>query len=228
MIGPQRIIRKMRKELLAKRDLDRALQIFHRYSEYTMIPAMKFASNALLCEKKGITEGCIVECGVWRGGMSAGIADILPGRTHYLFDSFEGLPPATNLDGPGATEFQRDVHSVFYRDNLRAERSFAERAMNLSAAKESFLVPGWFEDTVANVAFPTPIAVLRLDGDWYESTMQCLSGLYSKVSPGGLIIIDDYYDWEGCARAVHDFLSAHKLIDRLRQTEQEVCYFIKS
>ena len=58
--------------------------------------------------------------------------------------------------------------------------------------------------------------MLRLDGDWYDSTMQCLEALVPLVAEGGTIIIDDYYAWDGCARAVHDYLSRNDLPYRIK------------
>ncbi|HNP99483.1 MAG TPA: TylF/MycF/NovP-related O-methyltransferase, partial [Bacteroidia bacterium] len=72
------------------------------------------------------------------------------------------------------------------------------------------------------------ISLLRLDGDWYESTYTCLEAFYPKVSDGGYIVIDDYYQWEGCAKAVHDYLSKHQLSDRIHQTAHGVAYIIKN
>jgi O-methyltransferase len=203
------------------------LQRYVRYRNYTMIRRRNFAINLDLCVRLAPKSGCIVECGVWRGGMSAAIADTLPGRVHFLFDSFEGLPPAKEeVDGADAIAYQRDKNHPAYHDNCRAERSFAERAMSLSAAKEYHLVQGWFADTLRDFIPPTPIAVLRLDGDWYDSTMQCLDVLYQHVAPGGLVLIDDYYSWEGCARAIHDYLSKTKSPVRIKQRGW-VAYFSK-
>ena len=70
--------------------------------------------------------------------------------------------------------------------------------------------------------------MLRLDGDWYESTICILENLYDKVAANGLILIDDYYDWDGCSRAVHDFLSDQKLPERIRQSRYGgVAYIVK-
>ena len=158
--------------------------------------------------------------------MSAGMADMMPGRLHYLFDSFEGLPPATEIDGLAALEYQKDVSNRLYYDNCRAERSFADRAMAATKARTSHIISGWFDETVPGFVPAEPVAILRLDGDWYESTMVCLTGLYPSVMQGGLIIIDDYYTWDGCARAVHDYLSARKSNDRIEQWNG-VCFLIK-
>jgi O-methyltransferase len=202
-------------------------RINERFSLFTMIPERLYSENLQLCEEKAPSTGCIVECGVWRGGMSAGIADILPGRTHYLFDSFEGLPPAKEVDGESAMTWQKDVDSPRYFDNCKAERSFAEQAMKMSAAGRFYVIQGWFGDTILNFVPEEPIAILRLDGDWYDSTMQTLTGLYPHVMVGGLIIVDDYYTWDGCSRAVHDYLSTHKLVDRIERTKHGVCYLVK-
>ena len=205
----------------------RARAIYRRYAAYTMVPPEAFAHNLVTCWTRAPASGCIVECGVWRGGMSAGMADALPNRRHYLFDSFEGLPPAREEnDGAAAIAWQKDTSDPFYYDNCRAERSFADRAMALSSARSVEVIGGWFSDTVANFVPAEPIAVLRLDGDWYDSTLECLRGLYPHVVPGGLILIDDYYFWDGCARAVHDFLSANKLTDRLEQ-RPGLCFWTK-
>jgi O-methyltransferase len=200
--------------------------ITRKYAAFTMVAPREIAANLLLCLERAPACGCIVECGVWRGGMSAAIADVLPGRTHYLFDSFEGLPPAREIDGTAALNWQADKASPHYHDNCRAEISYAERAMRLSAAGEFHLVQGWFDKTLPGRKLPEPIAVLRLDADWYESTMACLDSLYPQVMPGGLILIDDYYTWDGCSRAVHDYFSRHKTADRIHQF-RGIAYCVK-
>ena len=77
---------------------------------------------------------------------------------------------------------------------------------------------GWFSDTLPAFRPAAPIAVLRMDGDWYDSTRCILDQLWSKLAPGALVIVDDYYDWDGCARALHDFLSANDRPERIRQS----------
>jgi hypothetical protein len=89
------------------------------------------------------------------------------------------------------------------------------------------MIKGWFSETLNNLRLEEGIAILRLDGDWYESTMECLTALYPKVNCGGLIIIDDYYVWDGCARAVHDYLSEKNLPIRIRQHISGVCFMVK-
>lgn len=160
--------------------------------------------------------------------MSAGLATVLgPSRTYYLCDSFEGLPAAQPIDGAAALAWQRNTESPDFHDNCSAPEHVAERAMKIAEARSFHLVKGWFNQTLPSLETTEPIALLRLDGDWYDSTMDCLLALYHRVPRGGLIIIDDYYAWDGCCRAIHDFLSSHSLSDRIR-SEDNVCYIIKS
>jgi O-methyltransferase len=195
-----------------------------------MIPWWAWYDNLALCDQHARRPGCLVECGVWRGGMSAAMAELLgPGRRSYLFDSFEGLPPADpEKDGQRAIAYQADPGGAFYHDNCRAEQAFASQAMALAGVPDANLVAGWFKDTLPGFMPPEPIRVLRLDGDWYDSTRICLEALYPHVAPGGLILIDDYFAWDGCARAVHEYLAEQKgHQERVRQTRRGVAYIIK-
>ena len=199
-------------------------RIFERFSDFTMIDIQTYCDNLHLAERVKSLPGCIVECGVWKGGMSAGIATVLgPSRTYYLFDSFEGLPPAQNIDGEAAQQWQLDTKSASYFENCAADESFASEAMSRSGVPKFRLVKGWFENTLPGFQFDEPIALLRLDGDWYDSTIQCLENLFHRVAVGGLILIDDYHAWDGCSRAVHDFLSKTVATERIKNLNQ-VCY----
>jgi O-methyltransferase len=203
-------------------------RIYERFRRYTMIPVGDYVTNLRLAEEVREVPGCIVECGVWRGGMSAGMATVLgPERNYYMFDSFEGLPPAQPIDGPSAIAWQRNVDAPGYFNNCAAERSEAEQAMNLAGITDAKLIQGWFNDTIPGIRLPEPIALLRLDGDWYESTMVCLENLFDQVAPNGLIILDDYYTWDGCSRALHDFLSRRSATERIRSAGG-TCFLLRS
>ena len=183
-----------------------------------MASAGDFWRNLLIVDQRRHVNGCVVECGVWRGGMTAGIAEVLGAdREYFLFDSFEGLPPPTAMDGEMATAWQKDTQSPTYYDNCRAPIEFAEQAMALSPARKYKIVKGWFDDTLPKFVPPCPIAILRLDGDWYASTLLALETLFKYLAHDGIVIIDDYYAWDGCSLAVHDFLSRHHLTARLTQ-----------
>ena len=185
-----------------------------------MIPSNIFVGNLFLSDNIRHIEGSIVECGVWRGGMSAAMAEFLgPDRKYYLFDSFEGLPSAKEIDGENALAWQKNTSSPTYFDNCKAEIKYAEECMSMSKSKIYEIRKGWFSETLPAFPYNESIALLRLDGDWYESTMDCLKNLYPKVNKGGLIIIDDYYAWDGCCRAIHDFLSENNLCERIRESK---------
>jgi O-methyltransferase len=159
--------------------------------------------------------GAIVECGVAQGGSSAAMALALrdAGETRHLwlFDSFEGLPDATADDvDPGSGATGAHIRPL-PKGSCLGTYEEVERLMArvVGVPSENFtLVKGWFQETVSQTAERIgQIAVLRLDGDWYESTRCCLVGLYDQLVSGGLLIIDDYHSCYGAHRAVHEFLA---------------------
>jgi hypothetical protein len=183
--------------------------------------------------------GVMVECGVWRGGCS--IAMLLAQREvlgHverpvYLFDSFEGLPPAAESDGPLALQWQQNTGPDQSFDNCRATLDEVQSSLDSIGftPADYRLIPGWFDDTMprqADALAQSKIALLRLDGDWYESTKTCLEHLIPAVTENGVVIVDDYYAWDGCARAVHEYLGRHNLPYRIRSLPDFVgAYFVK-
>ena len=192
----KRVARLTYKEVARLPQMVRCFAVQRRYRDFSMLHPSTYVINLMLCENLAPAVGCIAECGVWRGGMSAGIADVIPRRVHYLFD------------------------------NCRAEKAKADEAMRMSAAREYHLMAGWFNETLKHFKPPEPIAALRLDGDWYDSTMESLTSLFPYVMPSGLILVDDYYDWDGCARAVHDYLSREQCVERIHNF-RGVCYLVK-
>jgi hypothetical protein len=209
-------------------EIRRCTRIYNRFREFTMIPQESYVDNLILARRVAGLPGCIIECGVWRGGMSAGMATVLGAkRQYFLFDSFEGLPKAREIDGEAALRWQQEKQSPHYYDNCSAPDHYAQRAMTLSGALSYQLVKGWFEKTLPSFRPPEPIALLRLDGDWYDSTMICLESLFDCVTPNGLIILDDYHVWDGCSRALHDFLSERSAVERIRSLGN-ICYLEKA
>jgi hypothetical protein len=164
--------------------------------------------------------GALVECGVWRGGCVGLMALAhLHGRDAatreiHLFDSFQGLPqPDRNFDGPEAIDLAGGL-----ADGAQAPIGACVAAMEDSRALlidtigyPSHLVKfhvGWFEETLPEAAdLPGQVALLRLDGDWYSSTKTCLDHLYPKVSNRGVVVIDDYGHFQGCRKAVDEFIN---------------------
>lgn len=151
-------------------------------------------------------EGDFVECGVWRGGASIYARTVLnllgaQDRTVWLADSFEGFPvlkPEDALD-PSLTGA-----SVAIVPLDEVKQNFAR--FELLDDNVKFL-KGWFCDTLPGAPIKK-IAVLRLDGDYYSSTMDSLNGLYDRVEHMGYIIVDDFHGFKSCERAIGDFCSA--------------------
>jgi O-methyltransferase len=209
------------------RETDTFKSLYRKYQGYTMIPEDVFVSNLELSTKFFNVPGDVVECGVWRGGLIAAIAEVSGhDRRVHLFDSFEGLPQAKEIDGKEALLWQADKTSPFYFDNCNADESFAIQALKLANHNNFKIYKGWFQDTLHTYE-GNNIAILRLDGDWYDSVKVCLEKLYPLVSEGGVIIIDDYYTWDGCSKATHDYLSEVRSASRVYQWRNQVAYIIK-
>lgn len=185
--------------------------------------------NVITTAEKVISEkleGNFVECGVWKGGCSALLASKAKGdkvfnRTTFLFDSFQGLPEPTKEDGHGA--------SIFSAGKTTGKLTSIEKNVGtLSDVKQLFnklklsnykIIQGWFQDTLPKHKDGIgAISILRLDGDWYESTKVCLEELYDNVVENGFILIDDYNFWSGCKKAADEFFEARgisQLIERV-------------
>jgi O-methyltransferase len=201
--------------------------LYETFRDYTMATEEVFLANLELVERVRHVPGSVIEMGVWKGGMIAAIARTLgPGREYILCDSFAGLPDAQLVDGEAALAYQRNKSSPAYFDNCAIGPEPAMAAMRKAGVDRYRMRVGRFEDLLPGWE-PPPIAVLRLDADWYQATSLCLRHLFRHVVRDGLVIIDDYFVWDGCARAVHDFLSDYNLTERLR-SHGDVCYLRRS
>lgn len=172
-------------------------------------------------EERGI-KGAYVECGTWKGGCAAVMGAMTKrfnsGRTTWYFDSFEGMPEPTEKDarGRGKTGTVQDIMGDKLKASVSDVEEIAYKILQLSKDK-NIIVKGWFKDTLPQQKQAIgPIAILRLDGDWYESTMTALTELFNQVVPGGYVIIDDYGSWEGCRAAVHEFRDKFGITMNLR------------
>lgn len=153
-------------------------------------------------------EGDLLEAGVWRGGASIFMQAVLTchdatDRKVWLCDSFEGLPPP-DPKFPSDAGFTFHEFSILAVSEEDVRRNFDR--YNLSGDNLRF-VKGYFENTLADAPVEK-IALLRMDGDMYSSTISILNALYHKVTPGGFIIVDDYHI-PACAEAVADFRKEH-------------------
>lgn len=223
-----RIVRRILRKARALGGQARYDAIFREFKRFTMIGKWRYTANLELADRFSSVDGAIVECGTWKGGMIAGMARLLGrGRSYYLFDSFEGLPEAQAVDGEAARRWQADKTSPRYFNNCIAAEQDARTAMELAGAAHSRIEKGWFKDTLPSAEFPGGIAMLRLDADWYDSTITILDHLFKSVNAGGVMIIDDYYTWDGCTRAVHDFLSKNRCAERI-SAHRGVCFIQKT
>jgi len=203
--------------------LFRYCQLFWRFRLFTMVSWRAYLSNLYLTDRflgnAALADGCIIECGTWKGGMAAGLACIGgPNRHYYFFDSFKGLPLVTIEDGDDAREWQQNRSGPRYFNNCTAGREEFANVIALANLPLSHVhvYEGFFKDSFSEICVP-PIAILRLDADWYDSTLLCLETFWDRLIPGALIIIDDYFDWEGCRKAVHHFLAKRKAREAISQ-----------
>lgn len=225
-------------------EASRAIQIVQGH---TMLPYPRqivLYQQAAFCEVHKIP-GCFVECGTWRGGASglmalANLARSEQRRHLHLFDSFEGLPePRADKDGIEAIEWAQK-HGAGTEGRLVAIKgtytSVGSLDVNRQLLEQKVGYPneflhyhkGWFENTVpCDAPALGAIAILRLDGDWYESTRVCLANMYDLVVPGGFIIMDDYNAVEGCRRATDEFITERRLKVFLSHLDGHGRYWIK-
>lgn len=178
--------------------------------------------------------GALVECGVAEGGTSAmmALANLESGaarRQKWLFDSFEGLPEPTEEDYEGGKtgDFIRPLPKGACLGTVEQVSRLMFEELGLDRS-EVHLVKGWFQDTVpAHADKVGPIAVLRLDGDWYESTKIPLDHFYGLVSPGGFVIVDDYATCFGSRRATDEFRQSRNISTPLNSDGRGGAWFEK-
>lgn len=178
---------------------------------------MKRLDNLQMCVESVLRDGVpgdLIETGVWRGGASILMRGILQAygvrdRRVWVADSFEGLPP------PDAAKYPADADDVHHENRLLAvsleEVQANFRKYGLLDDQVRFL-EGWFKDTLPGAPIER-LAVARLDGDMYESTIDALRSLYPKLSAGGYLIVDDYGAIPACRRAVTDFRGEHGIAE---------------
>jgi O-methyltransferase len=231
---------------------DEAFEAIRVVSSNTMLPyepLVTLFEQVVYCEKNNI-QGDFVECGTWKGGATGmmALATLKYGKTRrhlHLFDAFEEIcQPDEKYD---------DKEIVDEVKKLTKTKQFEEKLKPLTGVYDQFGGPGtlsenktlleqviryptdhlhyhigWFQDTVpADASSISQIAILRLDGDWYQSTKVCLDHLYDKVVKGGIVIIDDYGYNTGCKKAVDEFLASRQVYPILNYINNTCRYFIK-
>jgi O-methyltransferase len=222
---------------------------------YSMMPEVNLQTlfeQAVYCEKNDI-EGDFVECGVWKGGAVGmmAVANMTFGkqrRNLHLFDAFDEIcEPDPLIDGQRALDDMERLANV-NRETLSGAlkpvrgvyddygghgtmQACSQLLVNDIGYSENNIIyhKGWFQDTLPYDANKIDkIAILRLDGDWYESIKVCLEYLFDKVQKGGIIVIDDYGYYDGCTKAVDEFLFKKNIKTFLSYSNVGCRYFVKN
>jgi O-methyltransferase len=189
---------------------------------YSMV-GLKRLNNVENCVRRVIADnvpGDLIETGVWKGGTVILMRAILQecnitDRKVWVADSFEGLPK------PNASKYKADKGDRHHK--------MADLAIDLETVQGNFrhfhllddqvkFLKGWFKDTLPTAPI-NQLAVLRLDGDMYESTMDALTHLYPKLSSGGYCIIDDWGAIPACKQAVMDYRKANNITDEIKEVD---------
>jgi len=197
---------------------------------HTMI-GLKRLNNLQFCVEdvlKNHVPGDLIETGVWRGGAVIFMRAILKAygkveRSVWVADSFEGLP------APNTALYPADAGIALHQQKILA--------VSLEQVQENFkrydlldnqvhFLKGWFCDSLPTAPIEK-LAILRLDGDLYQSTIEALTYLYPKLSVGGYVIIDDYF-MDCCRRAVNDFRKANNIEDEMIQIDSASVFWKRS
>lgn len=170
--------------------------------------------------------GDLIETGAWRGGATIFMRAVLKAygitdRTVWVADSFKGLPAPEAELYPADAELELHKHD-FLRVSLEDVKTNFSK-YGLLDEQVSFL-SGWFKDTLPKAPIER-LAIMRLDGDMYQSTMVALVNLYPKLSVGGYVIIDDYNSVEACRQAAEDFRASNSITDEIQEIDWTGAYW---
>jgi O-methyltransferase len=173
--------------------------------------------------------GDLIETGVWRGGACIFMRGALRAygdhsRSVWLADSFEGLPK------PSPDKYAADLNDSHWEHNDYLAVSLEQVQANFARYglldDRVHFLKGWFSETLPSAPIEK-LAILRLDGDMYESTIDAISALYPRLSPGGFVIVDDYW-LKGCKAAIHDYRSANGIGDPMIDIDGSAVYWRRS
>jgi hypothetical protein len=193
------------------------------------------------CEENGIA-GAFVELGTWKGGCMGLMAqtNLAYGKQRRMlhgFDSFEGLPrPRADKDYDGFVQDELKLSLAQSDGKLTAIGALLSESSDVEQLLARIGYPadhvrlhvGWFQDTIPVVKDDIgPIAILRMDGDFYDSYMIGLEHLWDRVVPGGFVIFDDWI-LRGCREAVGEFFAAHEIHEYICYADATVRYVRKT
>lgn len=199
-------------------------KIIDEISKFTLTNPERIVSliRAIKYIEKNKIEGDIVECGVWKGGSIMASLRTLKNlnsfdRDIYLYDTFEGMSEPTEIDesfkGESASAAYFTKNEFWNRIECLSPLQEVQnnvKSINYPIERIHF-IKGKVEETIPNNMIPEKIAVLRLDTDWYESTLHELEYLFPRLVKGGIIIIDDYGHWQGCKKAVDEYIERNNI-----------------
>jgi len=162
--------------------------------------------------------GALVECGVWKGGSALLMILTLmargASRRVFLFDTFEGMTAPANVDedlhGHAASTYLDGQHGEELAELVAARARLADVRKSIEGTGYDSRLVSFIAGDVATTLPRTQtmhIALLRLDTDFYDSTMAELVHLYPRVNTGGVVIIDDYGHWQGARKAVDQYFA---------------------
>jgi hypothetical protein len=215
-----------------------AIAHYQQSAAVSMLPLARM-NNLQECIVDVVSRGVpgdLIETGVWRGGATIFMRAVLKildveDRIVWAADSFEGLPE------PDAEKFPLEAKAF---KSAAMTKYYKHLAVGLDEVKRNFdaygmlddrvrFLKGWFKDTLPSAPIG-PLAIMRLDGDYYESTMDALSALYDKLSVGGYVIIDDYGEdtWTYCRKAVEEFRGARGITDPLVRVDKPCAFWRKT
>ncbi len=209
-----------------RNELDKLLnQVREAHITYCGIPKLQNLRDAALRVREEGVPGDFLECGVALGGSAVLLAKCKPVTAPLrLYDVFAMIPPPGPKDGEDAHERYEVIRSgasaglgsdVYYgyRDNLmdQVRDNLVRFGVDPMRDQVSF-VRGLFEDTLHP---PGPVAFAHIDCDWYEPVRTCMARIIPRLSPGGVLVFDDYSSYSGCRKAVDELLQERKDFEKI-------------
>lgn len=210
---------------ITRPDLRKVTDLYHTMIGRRRLDHLEQCLSTILTDN---IEGDLIETGVWRGGATIfmrgflaahGVAD----RIVWAADSFAGLPKPS-LPQDAALDLSSEVMPGLAVSLEAVKMLFAR--YGLLDEQVPFL-KGWFKDTLSTAPIER-LALLRLDGDLYESTMDALSGLYEKLSRGGFVVIDDYYSCQPCRVATDEFRRDRGITTSITGIDEQAVFWRKA
>jgi hypothetical protein len=217
---------------------------------HTMIGVRRLDNVQSLVEDilRNRVPGDLIETGVWRGGSTIFMRGVLKAhgstdRAVWVADSFTAKYPATDEHGiteksytsPGIEGLR--LGESAYPQEFKDKMALLREGTSYEAVRDRFarydlldgqvkFLPGWFSETLPTAPIER-LALLRLDGDFYDATHDALTAFYPKVSTGGWVIVDDYDTFSECRQAVHDYLGAMNIAVDIVPIDDEAVYWQK-